>query len=39
MKIYFRSSMILQTVLMEMEFDKIIDEMMENIVVNTSSAK
>ena len=39
MKIYSSSSILLQTVLMSAEFDKAIDEMMENLVVNTSAAK
>ena len=39
MKIYFRSIMIVQTVLTEMEFYKTIGELMENIIVKTSVAK
>ena len=38
-KIYSRSSMVLQTVLIYMEFDKTIDELMKNAVVSTSAAK
>ena len=39
MKIYSRIIMIAQTVLMDKEFDKTIDELMENVVVNTSASK
>ena len=31
--------MILQYILMDMEFDNTIDELMENFVVNTSTSK
>ena len=39
MKIYSRSVMIVQTVLMDTELDTTIDDMMENAVVNTSASK
>ena len=39
MKIYSRSAMIVQTVLMDMEFDNNIDNLMENVVVKTSATK
>ena len=38
-KIYSRSFMIVQTVFIDMEFDKTIDKLMENVIVNTSTAK
>ena len=38
-KIYSRSFMIVQTVFMDMEFDTNIDKLMENVIVNTSTAK
>ena len=39
MKIYFRSGMIVQTLLMAVEFDNIIDKLMVNVVVETSTSK
>ena len=39
MTIYSRSVMILQTVLMGMEFDKTIYEITVNVVVNNSTTK
>ena len=38
-KLYFRGSMKVQTILMDMEFDKTRDGLMDNVVVNTSIAK
>ena len=39
MKIYSKSGIIVQTVLMDTEFNKTIDNLMENIVVKTSAEK
>ena len=39
MKIYSRSIMIVQTVLINMEINKTIDYLTENIIVNTSTDK
>ena len=39
MKIYSRNVMIEQTVLTDMDFDKTIEEITENIILNTSAAK
>ena len=39
MKLYSRSSGLVKTVLIEMESDKTIDELIENVIVNTSAAK
>ena len=39
MTIYSRGGMILKTVLMDMEFDNTINELMGNVVVNTSVSK
>ena len=39
MKIYSRNGMIVQTVIMDMEFDNNIDKLMVNVVVNNSVAK
>ena len=38
-KLYTRGSMKVQTILMDIEFDKIINNLMDNVVVKNSSAK
>ena len=38
MQLYGRAGMVVQTVLMDMEFDKTIDELSDRTVVNTSAA-
>ena len=39
MQLYGRAGMIVQTVLMDMEFDKTVDELSDRTVVNTSAAQ
>ena len=39
MKIYPRSSMVVKTVLVEMDFDKTAYNLIDNVVVNTSAIK
>ena len=39
MRLYSRAGMIVQTILMDMEFDKTADHLMDSTVVNTSAAK
>ena len=39
MQLYGRAGMVVQTVLMDMEFDKTIDELSDRTVVNTSAAR
>ena len=38
MKVYIRESMQVQTILMDMEFDRKVNDLMCNVVVNTSAA-
>ena len=39
MQLYGRAGMVVQTVLMDMEFDKTVDELSDQTVVNTSAAR
>ena len=39
MQLYSHGGMIVQTVLMDMEFDKTVDELSDRILVNTSAAR
>ena len=39
MRLYFRGGMIVQTVLMNMEFDETVDELLERTVVDTAVAR
>ena len=39
MQLYGRAGMVVQTVLMDMEFDKTVDELLDRTVVNTSAAR